>query len=494
MPRPGVDVEITEPAPSGGAILDTSQGFFVGLTERGTLGYVELHSLKEYERHFGPRTGGIAAHDAARSFFTERGSTLYQARLIGPTAETATATVGVTEAAAASPGAWGNDVTVGYEDAAAGTLAEQAQERARKPNRRARATEPEATDGPAPRATQLRAVVTYGNVVERSLPISTAGEAAAWSQTSAYVRITAVDEAAELAATPAVPLTGGIDDLAVDADVLGNALDQFGYALGPGQVSYPGCTDVALHRVIVDHCERNKRCALLDLDDADAVTLAADATALHAYSGSKFAAALAPRLIYPGPVSGTTVPVAYSAVQAGIIARADRSTGNPNEAAAGVLGQSLAARGLAVQYTDDEREQLNDLGVTLARPVYGQVRTYGSRTCAGPDEPNWRWFANSRVVMAISHDCDAVAENYVHRQIDAKRKIFTSLEQDLGGVCLRYATLEALWAFKIDTGPAVNTPDTIAAGEIHAVVGLQTSPSAEWIVIEISKTPLSQPV
>ncbi len=73
------------------------------------------------------------------------------------------------------------------------------------------------------------------------------------------------------------------------------------------------------------------------------------------------------------------------------------------------------------------REQLNELGVTLAQARQGTIRTYGSRTVAGADEPNWTWFGGSRVVMAIAHEADAVAEEYVHRQIDGQRRIFAQL-------------------------------------------------------------------
>ena len=492
MPRPGVDVVISEPAPTGGAILDTGQGFFVGVSERGPVdAAVSCRSLKEYERRYGGRSGGQVIHDSVRAFFTERASTLWFARLSGPTAAAATATVGVVQASASSPGLWGNGITVAFE--APTGLAAQARE-ARKPNRRhaAKNGNGDKVEALAP-GDPVRCVVTYGDVVERSQDLTTAQDAVDWSATSNYVRITSATPDQALDVVAAVPLVGGTDDAAVSPAEVGSALDLFDYAKGPGQVSYPGCTDVTIHAVVLDHCLKNKRVALLDLNDEDDVTLASDVTALHAYDGSRVAQALAPRIVYPGPASGTTILVPYSAVQAGIIARQDRITGNPNEPAAGTNGQSIGARGLAREFTDDVREQLNELGVTFAKVIYGNVRTYGSRTCAGPDQPDWRWFANSRVVMAIGHDCDAAAENYVHKQIDAKRKIFTSLEQDLGGVCLHYMTLDALWAFRIDTGPQVNTDDTVAAGEIHATVGVQTSPSAEWVLIEISKYPLSQP-
>ena len=486
MPRPGVDVVITEPAPSGGAVLDTSQGFFIGTSQRGPVDTsVELHSLKEFESNCGLRSGeAITIHDSVRAFFNERGATLHFARLSGASAIAATATVGACEATASSPGLWGNDVQVGFE-APTTMLGTQA----RKPNRRAKATE---GNGPEQKAGPVRCVVILGDKVEKSPAINTAQDAVDWSQSSSLVRLTTTTPAQALDIVVSVPLVGGADDPTIDTDDVSAALDLFGYAKGPGQVSYPGEVDGSIQDVIEDHCARNKRCALLDIADGDAAALLADVGARYGQEGSKFAAVMAPALSYQGPASGTTVLVPYSAIQAGVIARCDRTTGNPNEAAAGTNGVILGASGLARDYTDDEREALNAAGVTLAKIVNGQVRTYGSRTCAGPDEPNWMWFANSRVIMAIGHECDAAAEYYVHKQIDAKRKIFTSLEHDLGGVCLKYVQLEALWAFKIDTGPAVNTGDTIANGEIHATVGVQASPSAEWVQIEISKTPLNQ--
>jgi hypothetical protein len=485
---------ITEPAPQGGAVLDTSQGFFVQCSEMGpTDKAVKVRSLKEWERRFGGRHGvAIVTHDSVRGFFTERGSVLHFARAQGTAALPATATVGVCEATAQSAGEWGNLLSVAYEtDSASALLAPAKTGKARKPNRRHDATKSSNGESRDARALPIRVVVTFGDVVEKSTPVTTAGDAVEWSASSRYIRLTAEDAAAAIVATAAVSLAGGTDADVLDEDTVGAALALFPSSLGPGQVAVPGGTDGAIHDAILAHCATTKRCALLDVVDDDAVTVQAEVTALYGNDGAKLAAAMAPRILYQGPAQGTNVLVPYSGLQAGVIARADRATGNPNEAAAGTNGFILGAAGLAVEFTDDEREILNESGVTLAKNVNDVIRTYGSRTCAGPDEPNWMWFANSRVIMAVSYECDAVGEQYVHKQIDAKRKLFTSLEQDLGGVCLKYVTMEALWSFYIDTGPSVNTTDTIANGEIHGVVGVKTSPSAEWVLIEISKQPLN---
>jgi hypothetical protein len=126
------------------------------------------------------------------------------------------------------------------------------------------------------------------------------------------------------------------------------------------------------------------------------------------------------------------------------------------------------------------------------------VRTYGGRTAAGPADTNWVPFGGSRVLMAIAHEADAVAENYVFRQIDGGRRLFAHLEADLTGVCLRYFNLGALYgasaedAFAVDTGPQVNTLATIAAQEVHAVVRVKVSPFGEWVPIDVVKVPIQQ--
>jgi phage tail sheath protein FI len=137
----------------------------------------------------------------------------------------------------------------------------------------------------------------------------------------------------------------------------------------------------------------------------------------------------------------------------------------------------------------------------MAKLVYGDVRSYGYRTIVDKTlDPNWVWFGNSRTIMAIAYECDSVGEEYVLKQIDGRGQIFSRLNKDLAGICHRYYDLGALYgatpeeAFYIDTGPGVNTIETISNGEVHAVVKVKCSPSAEWVVIEIVKVPVERPV
>lgn len=516
MPRPGTNIEITDAGPVGGAILDTGQGFHLGLSQRGPVDApARLRSLREYERVCGSRAGGISAHDSARAFFTEGGSTLYFGRLVGEAATGAEATVGPLEAHAVSPGEWGNAVTVALEVdgglAAAGLELLRSRAAPPPPKRKrtkaaTRADDDNGDEGngdngngetPEPEPEPgVRVVVTVdGRPAERSSLYTTAEQAVGWARTSAYVRLEADDPEAELEVVDAVALSGGADDEGVGPDTVRATLARFEYGLGPGQVSYPGNTDPEVHAAILEHCDDMRRCALLDgTDSGDPTYLAADALERHPHAGARFAALLAPRILYPGPAPGTNVLVPFSAIQGGVIARNDAATGNPNQPAAGTFGIIRQARGLGHDFTDDEREALNELGVTLAQVRQGTIRTYGSRTVAGPGEPNWTWFGGSRVVMAIAHEADAVAENFVHRQIDGRRLVFARLNAELREVCLRYFALDALYgetpeeAFRIDTGEDVNTLETIRAGEIHGIVWLKCSPPGEWVAIELAKT------
>ena len=95
-------------------------------------------------------------------------------------------------------------------------------------------------------------------------------------------------------------------------------------------------------------------------------------------------------------------------------------------------------------------------------------------------------------MAAIAHEADAVAENYAcSARSTVAASLLASFEGDLRGLCLRYFDAGALYgeipaeAFFIDVGPSVNTTETIANGELHAVIKLKCSPAAEWVTVDI---------
>jgi hypothetical protein len=299
-----------------------------------------------------------------------------------------------------------------------------------------------------------------------------------------------------------VPLAGGDDGSAVGTDVLGAALDTLRYDLGPMQIAIPGDSDPDCHALLDAHCAKNRRVAVADLpDSADPAALTAAVNAIAALGGKgRQILSLGQVLDYPGEVAPAVWEVPYSGVQMGIIARVD-GLNDPSQVAAGVLGYSRLAIGPKRDFTDDEREALNYSGVTLAKVVNNQVRTYGYRTSAGQEESNWIFFQESRVVMAVSHECDAAMENFVLQTIDARGKLFGRINVALTGICQRFWSMNALFGetpgegFIVDTSyPGINTVDTVAAGEIHAQVLLRTSRIGEWIRLDIVKIPMDRAI
>lgn len=494
MPRPGTDVLISDGAGPAQAALDTGTAFMIGASERGPNDKaLRVSSIADYGVKFGARVGGSLLYDGVSAYFNEGGGSLYVSRVVGAGATKASVAFGVLAASAASVGVWGNSLTI--ETIAPTTFADalQAQHSERQG----------VEDGePSPRAgtSAVLVVKLSGKIVDRSPAMSTTDEAIAWSASRDYVRLTGPAGGVLPAAGTVATLVGGTAGSAAVAADYDTALARFDHAFGPGQVLAPGLTTATTQKSVLAHCNTNKRCALLDLpDSSDPLVLYAAIDALATTPGIRMASAWAPWATYPADTPPAIVTVPYSAVEAGIISRNDRA-GNPNVPAAGANGVAALAIGLSQTYTDAQREALNNYGVDLAKIVYGDVRSYGYRTAAGPTDVNWLWFGNSRTVMAIGFECEAVGESYVLQQIDGRGQIFSRLNKDLAGVCAKYYDMGALYgespeeAFDIDTGPGVNSIDTIKRGEIHAIVKVKTSPAAEWVVIEIVKVPVDRAV
>lgn len=469
MPRPGTDVYIVDDFAPGGPSLDTGQAFFGGIASRGPVDRcMQIKSMRDYREHYGDRTGGSLLYDSVGAFFSEGGATMHVQRVAGAGIAAGEVAFGDLLAVGASPGAWTNDLSV-------------------------------AAVAPAVGSGIVIEIKLDGVVVARSPAVTTLDQANAWAFDSPYVHLDITDPLGALPpAATSVDLVGGADGAAADVDDLVAALAKFDYALGPGQVALPGYTSLDAHMALLAHASACKRCALLDLDDSDdPLDYATSVNSLEGIEGVRFAGAFGPWVEYPAETSPATVLIPYSGMQAGLIARSD-ALGNPNQPAAGAYGVSRTALGLSQTFTDAERESLNDIGVTLGKVIYGDVRTYGGRTAAGPAETNWLWLGGSRTVLAIAHNADAIAEGYVLRQIDGRRQLFAAFESDLRGMLLGFFQTGSLYgatpeeAFAVDTGEGINTIETIAAGEVHAAIYVKTSPAAEWVRVDIVKVPIER--
>src|SRR4051794_24916295 len=296
--------------------------------------------------------------------------------------------------------------------------------------------------------------------------------------------------------------------LGTDPQVVGTgvqtALDRLGASLGPGQVFF---ADIALGAQIDNvtaqllHCSTANRVALLSVADGTAAAMAAAAATIRALATARYGAIFGPQAIIPGIVAGTTRTVPYAAIQAGMIARS-AAVYNANVPVAGDNGQAAFSTDLTTKFTDAEYATLNLAGVNMAKLVYNGVRTYGYRppvdttTAAGV----WLNFGNARLNMQIVAQAFGIGEHYVFSQIDGRWRTLSSFGSDLRAMLVPLYEGGALYgasaedAFDVNVGPAVNTPTTIANGEIHAVIQARMSQFAEWVVIEIVKVATNQAI
>jgi len=273
--------------------------------------------------------------------------------------------------------------------------------------------------------------------------------------------------------------------------------------LGPGQVfaADPVLAATAANQsALLAHAAECNRVALLSLaDNADPAALIAAGQALQTDTNGRYGAIFAPSAVIPGVAGGTTRTVPYPAVQAGMIARNDAVV-SPNVPSAGIRGQASYALDLANRYTDLDYQNLNAASVNMARMIYGGVRTYGYRSVVDDASPDavWLSFGWARLNMEIVALAEQIGENYVFAQIDGRGRTIASFAGDLRAMLVPMYEAGALYgetaddAFDVNVGSAVNTPESIAAGELHAVLMVRMSPFSEWVVIEIVKVATTQ--
>lgn len=469
MTRPGVEIISRAAPPVRGAPSDTGTWFVAGLASKGpTDRPIRVRNLGEFIATFGGRVGYSHLYDAVDAFFREGGTRAHVIRVVGPDAEVATVTLDDTDD--------GDSIAVDAVGPGPSTLS-------------VAVVAGEADD-------TFRLIVTDGGVAVANSPdLTSPTDAVSWAAGTAHVRVRALGSEPPHTTGPTA-LAGGDDDRANITDShRAAALELLGSDLGRGQVSYPGGTTAAIHAALQAHAVSHNRVAILDAPDTHDVGTLTDLQTFG--EEGERSAVFGPWAIIPGLVRGTTRTVPYSAIQAGMIARADGTSGNPNEAVAGVNGISRSAIGLSQPpWTDTDREQLNEAGFNVARLVDGQVRTYGYRTLSR--DPEWRSLGHARLRMAIEDRGAVIAEQFLFAQIDGRGLKLSEYGGALTGELLGFYELGALYgessedAFIVDVGPTVNTPDTLADDELRAVMAVRMSPFAELVRIEIVKVNITE--
>jgi len=478
MTRPGVEISSRAAPPSRATAINTGTLFMAAPSLRGQTGVpLLIRNMSEFVDLLGPRQTNSFAYDAADVFFREGGSRIYFSRIVGPAAAKDTVTLDDSGSAdsirvdSLGPGATDLSVAV-----VAGTGG----------------------------GTFVIVIYDNGVEIERSYDLADVAAAVAWASTNEYIRITALGSN-DPAVVAAQPLASGTDDYASITDTHRvAALAVFDMDLGTGQVSIPGATTTAAHVGILNHAHAFNRVAVLDATNtASRSTIVAQADAILAHAdlvdGAEGRGALfAPWDVVPGVVRGTTRTVPPSARVAGLMARSDSISGNPNVPAAGVNGIANYVLSLSQSpWASADREALNVAGVNISRVVQESVRLYGYRTLAPVGDP-WDALNAARIRGVIEHDANRIGEQFMFAQIDGKGHKIAEFAGTLTGMLQKYYTLGALYgetpdeAFVVDVGPSVNTPVTIANRELRAVIGIRTSPFAEFVYIEIVKVPITE--
>jgi hypothetical protein len=423
--------------------------------------------MADFERIYGSRASYATTFwDSMDAYFREGGGKAWVARVLDATAVEASLTIGTwTKVTANGAGTWGNALKVG-------TVA-----------------------GVGAGSVQVVVQDAASALLEMSPEFTTKPDLLAWEGQYVHIVDTTPADVTMPPVTAPASMTGGVFTSAsvVEADYI-KALSTLGLNLGPGQVSIPGITTSTGHKAILAHAAQKNRVAILDApDNSTAAGLISAVTAIRQDVNARYGAMFAPRVIIPGVVPNTVREIPYSPIQAGLISRSFEQL----QPAAGVNG--ISRIGLAVKYewTDVERQQLNEGGVDIVRNMDNTIRTYGYRTLVDPVKlPAWVQLNTTRIVMAVKAQAEVAAESHVFRNIDGKGIEIASLHGDLVAICVQFYNQNALYgskpdeAFAVDTGSAVNTPESIARGELRANVMLRTSPFSELVVINIIKVPL----
>jgi hypothetical protein len=485
--RPGVNVTTRENAPPSTIPTDVGTGFMVGITEAGPLtpsGRDLVQNMDEYTAKYAPTgrtyTQGITMHDSAETFFNEGGNRLYVGRVVGPAAATAVKALNDSGAAIAlnvaanGPGEWGNDIQVVVNTT---------------------------TQDPNISAGNFRLIVkrvSTGEVFDSSPDLLDNTAAVAWSSGSSIIKITAGVSLLDPVAG-SFTLAGGANDAAAITNTQWEtAINNVSAALGPGILTVPGATTTAIQVAAAKHAQTRGRVVFLDgPDTATAATLVAAVKTIvdNSLKRSRYAGMFAPWLNVAGLAPGTVRKVPPSPVVAGAFARNMANGLSANEPAAGENGKVRSALGLTQLYSDTDRQTLNDNGINVVRDVYGVVKVYGWRSTADPAvDISWVNLGNSIMHRQIVAEAGAVGERFVFKQIDGQGRLASQFGGALvGEVCMPMFLNGSLFgedpddAFKVDTGPSVNTEATAANNELRAVIAVKMSPFGEEVNIEIVK-------
>jgi hypothetical protein len=474
----GVQVDTVLPPSGGGANeVDPRTFFLAGLAERGdTTNPIIIRSSVEARSLLGDRVTYGAMFDAIESFFGEAGENsgrVVAARVVGPAAtvgllvlqDRAGVPASTLQINASSAGTWSSGITVEVKDGIA--------------------------------ADTFTLVVKYGDDVEVFADLASPAAAVTALEASSYVR---GQDLASATAAPnnnpsllaATALSAGTDDRAsVTAAEQVAALDRFGKDLGPGVVAIPGQPHSTVAAGLAAHARTTGRVGLTSPPVGTTVTAAGTAArGLRSTAGADHLALTYLWQRVPDGAGGSRL-VSPEGIVAGLRARLNRTWAAP----AGEAGITRFSLGAERTLTAEEINTLDDDAVTTFREVLGGVRLYGWRSLS-LNTADFRNLSTRDFLNELAFRGRRALEPFVHNTIDGKGQLFERVNNELTALIAPIAAAGGVFAgpddpgYRVDTGPGINTPESIAAGEVRAQLSVRLSPVGSLVRLTIRKVQL----
>lgn len=487
---PRVIYEALDAQPVQSAPTDSTTAFVVAESIVGPSGPLDMYSTRDADRQIGGRTGvNIDAWDCIDVLLRERVTHVVFSRLFGPSPQLAKAQLAGTGGSGYSMGFTATEYGAAYNGASGSGYGWS-------------------VDIDAPDGThRIVTVLQDGDVVLATPSLTTR---AALSDALANLDGVTVDLGSDttlpVATGSPVAFTGGTDDVDnVTGTEIRAAADRIGRGKGPGQVFTPGRNSPSTGVAIFAHCQAQNRSFLpmaeQGLSVAALKSLAATYRALGTGAEGQSRLGLLTcqykTIDAPAPGSKRTVPAAW--ITGGLIARAERAAGHPNVDAMGNNGRGLLKGAMDRYFTDDEADELVDAGVNVFVDYLGEPRLQSFVTLDDPTTSQWIDFAHTRFERVLQAKADEIGHGVQGEPLDGQGLA----AQDFGGK-LR-DMLSSYWpaaifgdsaedAYVVDTGPSVNTIDTLAADQVHAAIGVKMAPHAWFVFITNAKVPITQPL
>lgn len=517
--HPGVFIQ---EVPSARSIqgVSTSVAAFVGLTEKGPTNVPTLlTSWNAYVRQFGAFAWSSFVSWAVYEFFLEGGTACYVVRSDPGNGKAATTTLGGTQISAASPGTWGNGISVSITNGSSTTgtaptpvFTLQVVVDASTVNASsASLSDQMMSDFVVQNGLTAVAIPSTGTktyyVLETfsGFTLANAGFFDRINSNSMFLRVTAVDGARPSNTGSPKPLTGGV---AWD-NTLPAALNTLKTVQGlsllavpdtAGLVKSTGASDTANQAAQINAglqlCESLQSLFYVidppggmnvqDIVSFKSGTLSSTSPAIN----SSYGAMYYPWVWITNPLVNLRVPIPASGPVLGRYAHTDGNVGVFKSPAGVNDGAMLSVVSVAQTLSDSDQDQLNPNGIDAVRNLinYGNV-IWGARTVS--QDTQWTYVSVRRLFIYVEQSLRNSLYWVVFESND--QALWSSVSRDIS------AFLTTLWqqgglfgasaaeAFFVICDASNNPAATRSQGYLYIDIGLAPVYPAEFVVIRISQ-------